>query len=342
MVEKYKIAVFGATGLTGRTFLRICEENSIPYENIDVFASENSKDLLIPYLGEKLKVRTISQLGKQYDFIFGFCSNAVTKQYQDLWLQHSKIVIDNSSAFRLQQDVPLIVPEVNIETFNHSKRWISNPNCSTIQLVRVLHRLRSLGIVTIHIATYQSVSGAGRLAMFEWENQKVGKDLYQLFPEIVHQNVIPRIGEIDKTDGFTVEEKKLIRETQKILNCQMCIIPTCVRVPVEVGHSEAVTIHFSSPVEKHSIVQLLSSDLDIEVRDEYNSQKVPTPKDVAGTDKILVGRIRVHPTEPTIVSLWIVADNLRVGAATNAFRIFQKIGSIDGLDPFYRNKERIF
>lgn len=323
-----KIAVFGATGLTGRTFLKVCQENDVPHHIIHIYASQQSFGKTLSYGNVELKVRTTEQLSEHYDFLFGFCSSVVTKNLKNLWLNHSNIVIDNSSAFRLEDNVPLIVPEVNFESYHPSNRWIANPNCSTIQLVRVLYYLLPLSVQQIIVTTYQSVSGAGRAAMKEWEDQEAGEKKCQVFPEIIYQNVIPKIGELDK-DGYTTEEMKLINETRKILNRDLLIIPTCVRVPVQIGHSEAVTIKFSQPIVYDQILQLLSNDRDIILRDERNGDRIPTPIEVSGTDKILVGRIRIHSKDPNYLSLWIVADNLRVGAATNAFRIFQKIKSIN-------------
>lgn len=320
-----KIAVMGATGLTGRTFLRICEEQRISPEVIDVFASENSVGKKIKYFKKELILKNPHTLEGKFDCLFGFCSNSVTKEFQILWRQSAKRIIDNSSAFRMNLDVPLIVPEINQNQINSNQQWISNPNCSTIQLVRVLHVLRDYGLEEIILSTYQSVSGAGRRAMEEWKWQQVGEDSHSEMPELIHHNIIPQISNFDDS-GFTIEELKLVNETKKILSLpNLHILPTCVRVPVEIGHCISVTISLKNSVNRNQVIERLNECEDFIVRDELKGERISTPKEIAGSDKILIGRIRIDSSNYNKLMLWIVADNLRTGAATNAYRIFQQL-----------------
>jgi len=320
-LSSLRIAVVGATGLVGAAMLRILAENNFPLKQIGAFASSRSTGIQLPYGNSSIIVQSESDLNDSYDLIFGFCSSGVTKSLHDRWQSFGKVVIDNSSAYRLTDGIPLVVPEVNLNALKHHTGWIANPNCSTIQMVRVLHALKKLGLHEVSVATYQSVSGAGRGGLGEWEAQQSGSISTEKLHGIMEGNVIPWIAQFDE-EGTTFEEFKMKHETRKILELPtLAVTATCVRVPVSVSHSEAVHITLDQPTTRAEIIELLKSESGIIIRDELAGDVLPSPKEAEGTDDVFVGRIRTDPDDRRRIALWVVADNVRVGAATNAFRI---------------------
>lgn len=326
----YKIAVVGATGNVGREILQILAERNFPVSEVVALASKNSLGREVSF-GETqvLKVQVL----EEYDFtgtdIALFSpGSAVSKIHAPRAAEAGCVVIDNTSYFRMEEDIPLIVPEVNayaLENFRE-RNIISNPNCSTIQMVVALKPLHDVNpIKRVVVSTYQSVSGAGKEGMDELYNQT--KNLYfndhmepQKFTKRIAFNVIPHIDTI-MDDGVTKEEWKMVNETKKILDPSIEVSATCVRVPVFVGHSESVNIEFTNPITPEEIFDIYEDAPGIVVVDRREDGGYATPADIAGDDPVYVSRIRQDTTIANGINMWIVADNLRKGAALNAVQI---------------------
>jgi len=315
-----RIAVVGVTGLVGRKILEVLEER-LWKENPEIIplASRRSKGKEVEFLGKKLEVIPIDYGVPKVDFAIFSAGSDVAKTFAPLFVEKGAIVIDNSSAFRLDPNVPLVVPEVNPEdTFKHAG-IISNPNCSTIQMVVFLKPLLSaFGIDEVFVATYQAVSGAGMRGIIALDEEEKGGIFDETpFPTRIYRNVIPQIGEF--SEGYSTEEWKIIRETKKILKSDIKVYPTTVRVPVKVGHSEAITVILKSSPSLSDVYEVLGKQEGLAVlRDGY-----ATPMDVEDKDIVVVSRIRFSPENSRALSAWVVADNLRKGAATNAVQILQ-------------------
>ncbi len=322
-----RIAIAGVTGTVGTAMLALLAEHGHPVEKIAGFATAHSAGKSLQYGASSLIVKDASALDRSFDLLFGFCSNAVTKQSHDLWHSLGAIVIDNSSAYRMDPDVPLIVPEVNPHATKQHRGWIANPNCSTIQMVRALRPLLAIGIEEISVATYQSVSGSGRGGLAEWEAQRAGSNEVKVFRERIDANVVPWIASPDE-EGNTFEETKMRNETRKIFELlSLPVQATCVRVPVAIGHGEAVHLKLLKPLDRNDLIEILRSEPGLVVRDELAGDRLPTPLEAVGSDDVFVGRIRSDREDRRRVSLWVVADNVRVGAVTNAYRIAQLLFS---------------
>jgi aspartate-semialdehyde dehydrogenase len=315
-----KIAVVGATGLVGRKILEVLEER-LWRENPEIIplASKRSEGKVVEFLGKKIEVIPIEYGIPNVDFAIFSAGSDVARTYAPLFVEKGAVVIDNSSAFRLEPDVPLVVPEVNPEeAFNH-RGIISNPNCSTIQMVVFLKPLLSaFGIEEVFVATYQAVSGAGMRGLIALNEEEKGGIFDETpFPTRIYRNVIPQIGEF--SEGYSTEEWKMIRETKKILKSDIKVYPTTVRVPVEIGHSEAITVILRSSPSLSDVYDVLEKQEGLKVlRDGF-----ATPIDVEDKDFVVASRIRFSPENPRALSAWVVADNLRKGAATNAVQILQ-------------------
>ncbi|MEO0114551.1 MAG: aspartate-semialdehyde dehydrogenase [candidate division WOR-3 bacterium] len=325
-----KIAIIGATGLVGKRIIEVLEQREFPVSELKLFASEKSVGGKLIFKNQEFEVRPLSEADfSSLDLAFFAVDEKIAKEFVPKAKKHC-LVIDKSSAFRLEEDVPLVVPEVNPEACLHHKNIIASPNCSTIQLVVVLAPLQKLGKINhIIITSLQSVSGAGSEAFnqlqYEIEKIAVGDTSLNDNTPLLHPigaNLIPQIGEIGK-DGYTAEEKKIIFETKKILNQpNLSITATCVRVPVFIGHSQAVDITFDHKISVEEAITILKKAPGIKV---YSGKEYPMPIDVVGRDDVLVGRIRRHLENENSLSLWIVADNLRKGAATNAVQIAELV-----------------
>ncbi len=322
-----KIAVVGATGLVGRKILEVLEER-LWKESPEVIpiASNRSEGKEVEFLGKSLEVVPIDYGIPKVDFAIFSAGSHVAKTYASIFVEKGAVVIDNSSAFRLEPNVPLVVPEVNPEDAFKHKGIISNPNCSTIQMVIFLKPLLSaFGISDVFVATYQAVSGAGMKGLISLNEEEMGRIFDETpFPTRIYRNVIPQIGEF--SDGYSTEEWKMIKETKKILKEDVKVYPTTVRVPVEVGHSEAITVILKSSPSLSDIYEVLEKQRGLKVlRDGY-----VTPIDAEDKDLVFVSRIRFSTENPRALSAWVVADNLRKGAATNAVQILQLL--IGGLE----------
>ncbi|HEY1504070.1 MAG TPA: aspartate-semialdehyde dehydrogenase [Stellaceae bacterium] len=326
----YKVAVVGATGNVGREMLGVLAERNFPVSEIHAVASARTAGGEVSF-GEKdvLKVQDLEKFDfKGIDIALFSPGAKVSAVHAPRAAKAGAVVIDNTSFFRMDKDVPLVVPEVNPQAIaQHTKKGIiANPNCSTIQMVVALKPLHDLAkIKRIVVSTYQSVSGAGRAAMDELFTQTRG--IYvndaakpELFTKQIAFNVIPHI-DVFMDDGSTKEEWKMVVETKKILDAEIAVTATCVRVPVFIGHAEAVNIECERPIDEAVARKALQEAEGVVVVDHRANEGYVTPAEVAGEDATYVSRIRKDPTVPNGLNLWIVADNLRKGAALNAVQI---------------------
>jgi aspartate-semialdehyde dehydrogenase len=327
----YRVAVVGATGAVGREMLNILEELEFPVEEMHAIASRNSLGIEVGWKAGVVKCQDVEQFDfSRVDVVLMSAGGAFSRQWAVRIGAAGPIVIDNSSAWRMDPDVPLIVPEVNPDAVELARRKniVANPNCSTAQLVMALKPLHDAArIKRAVVATYQSVSGAGRAGMDElWTQTKnvfvLGPSEPKVFPKQIAFNVIPAIGEF-RDDGYTDEEAKMWFETHKILDPDIALTVTCVRVPVMVGHSEAVNLEFHEPLDEEDAREALREAPGITVIDKRESGGYMTPKEAQGDFQVFVSRIRRDPTVTHGLSLWVVADNLRKGAALNAVQIAQ-------------------
>jgi aspartate-semialdehyde dehydrogenase len=309
----------------GRTFLKVLEEREFPVDELYLYASEKSEGTELTFRGEKFRVRALNKETsfRGIDIALFSAGSSISKKYAPRFVKDGAVVIDNSSAWRLDPDVPLVVPEVNPEDVENHKGIIANPNCSTIQMVVALKPIYdTVGISAIVVATYQSVSGAGAKAIRELEEQTrawcQGKQMeVKNLPRKIAFNVIPQI-DVFTENGYTKEEMKMLNETRKIMHDpNIKVSATTVRVPVFYGHSEAISVKLNRPLEPESAMELLRKAKGVVlVKEGY-----PTPVDVAGRDEVFVGRIRKDLVFEPGLSMWVVADNIRKGAATNAVQI---------------------
>ena len=329
----YKVAAVGATGNVGREMLGILAEREFPADEVVALASRRSMGQEVSYGDKTLKVKALEHYDfSDVDICLMSAGGAVSKEWSPKIAAAGAIVIDNSSAWRYDADVPLIVPEVNADAVVgfRKKGIIANPNCSTAQLVVALKPLHDKArIKRVVVATYQSVSGAGKEAMEELFSQT--KSVYQIdeveakkFPKRIAFNVIPQI-DVFQDDGYTREEWKMVVETKKILDPKIKLTATCVRVPVFVGHSEAVTIEFEEPITADEARELLRKAPGCLVIDKREPGGYVTPYEAAGEDATYISRIRVDPTVDNGLSFWCVSDNLRKGAALNAIQIAEAL-----------------
>jgi aspartate-semialdehyde dehydrogenase len=325
----YRVAVVGATGNVGREMLNILEEVKFPVDKIHAIASRRSIGVEVSFGQQIVKCEDIEQFDfSKVDVVLMSVSGSFSKEWAPKIGAAGPIVIDNSSAWRMDPDVPLIVPEVNPDDVEWASRKniIANPNCSTAQLVVALKPLHDRAkIKRVVVATYQSVSGAGKEGMDElWDQTKgifvLGPSEPKKFPKQIAFNVIPYIGAF-LDDGYTDEEAKMWKETHKMIDPSIKLTVTCVRVPVMVGHSEAVNIEFHEPLDEDEARELLRESPGLIVIDKRDPTGYITPKEAQGEFPVFVSRIRNDPTVENGLSLWVVADNLRKGAALNAVQI---------------------
>ena len=325
----YKVAVVGATGNVGREMLNVLAEREFPADEVVAIASRRSLGVEVSYGEKTLKVKALEQFDfSDVDICLMSAGGAVSKEWSPKIAAQGAVVIDNSSTWRMDPDVPLIVPEVNAEAAAgfRKKGIIANPNCSTAQLVVALKPLHDKArIKRVVVATYQSVSGAGKEAMDELFSQT--KAVFTLeqteskkFPKRIAFNIIPQI-DVFMEDGFTKEEWKIMMETKKILDPKIKLVATCVRVPVFIGHSEAVNVEFERPISADEAREILRGAPGCLVIDKQEPGGYVTPYEAAGEDATYISRIRTDPTVDNGLVLWIVSDNLRKGAALNAVQI---------------------
>jgi aspartate-semialdehyde dehydrogenase len=337
----YKVAIVGATGNVGREMLNILEELEFPVDEMHAVASRKSKGMDVAWGDRTIKCQDIDGFDfSKMDLVLMSAGGDVSREWSEKIGKAGPIVIDNSSAFRKDPDVPLIVPEVNPDAIKLAKKKniIANPNCSTAQLVVALKPLHDAAkIKRAVVSTYQSVSGAGKAGMDELWNQTkaiygLGDATPKLFPKQIAFNVIPYIGSF-RDDGYTDEEAKMWDETHKMLDPDIKLTVTCVRVPVFVGHSESVTLEFDRPISPDEARAILREAPGVMVIDKQEHDGYITPVDAAGEHAVYVSRIRKDPTVENGLSLWIVSDNLRKGAALNAVQIAQLLDETGTIKP---------
>lgn len=348
MSKKYSVAILGATGNVGRLLLEILEERNFPYSSIKLLASPRS-------VGQQVEspkgVKYTVELAEPnafdgIDIVFASAGSSVSKELAPEIVKRGGVIVDNSSAFRMDKDVPLVVPQVNAADVKNHKGIIANPNCSTAPLVLALKPLdEKFGIKRVVVSTYQSVSGAGKAAMDELaeashkrlrsEDPFTDKDThkYQSFVHPIAFNLIPQI-DVFTDNGYTKEEMKLINESRKMLHRpDLAITCTAVRVPVFISHSESVNVEFANKVSINEIRQVMQSTPDLVLQDDPNTSDYPRPAEVAGKDPVYVGRLRVDESQPNSFNFWLVSDNLRIGAALNAVRIGEALIEHAALEP---------
>ena len=303
--------------------LTILEERNIDIDNLFLVASDKSAGQEVEFSGDTLTVITIDEaLSKPIDIALFSAGKALSKEHAHSFTAKGAIVIDNSSAWRMDPNIKLVVPEINGDQLTIDDKIIANPNCSTIQMVMALAPLHKVNpIKRLVISTYQSVSGTGKKAVQQLEDEISGGDVEKVYPYPIFMNVLPHCDEFSD-DGYTLEELKLVNETRKILgDDNIAITATAVRVPVVGGHSESVNVEFSQPFDIAELKEILEGTDGITVLDNIKDNVYPMPIEAEGKDDVFVGRIRKDLSHPNAVNLWIVSDNLRKGAATNAVQI---------------------
>lgn len=321
-MKKYNIAIVGATGMVGRTFLKVLEERNFPIDNLYLLASSRSCGTKVNFKNKTYIVEELTpeSFTKEIDIALFSAGGNLSKKMAPIAVSHGITVIDNSSAWRMDPNVPLIVPEVNPEGATMNK-LIANPNCSTIQVVVPLKVLDDLyGIKRVIYSTYQAVSGSGVAGVEDLKNGIEGKAPSN-YPHPIAFNCLPHIDDFTES-GYTKEELKMIDETRKILNKpDLPITSTCVRVPVENGHSVSVNLEFEKEFGLAELKEALQNKEGIILQDDVKNNIYPMPVNASGSDEVFVGRIRRDHSVKNGVNLWIVADNIRKGAATNTVQI---------------------
>ena len=337
----YVVAVVGATGNVGQEMLNILDELQFPVSKLHALASRKSKGVEVAFGDRSVKCEDLETFDfSTVDIVLMSAGGALSGEWSEKIGKAGAMVIDNSSAFRMDPDVPLIVPEVNPDDIRLAtkKNIVANPNCSTAQLVVALKPLHDAAKITrAVVSTYQSVSGAGKEGMDELWNQTkaiygLGDASPKFFPKQIAFNVIPFIGAF-RDDGYTDEEAKMWDETHKILDPDIRLTVTCVRVPVFVGHSESVTVEFDRPITPDEARAILREAPGVMVVDKQEADGYVTPVDAAGEFAVHVSRIRQDPTVPNGLSFWVVSDNLRKGAALNAVQIAQLLDESGTIQP---------
>jgi aspartate-semialdehyde dehydrogenase len=323
------VVVGGATGMVGRAMMKVLEERSFPVGRLIPMASERSAGKSVRFRGEQLRVEVLSEASLQASkapLALFSAGAAVSKLFAPVAAKLGTLVIDNSSAFRMDPEVPLVVPEVNPGAIRTHRGIIANPNCSTIQMVVALKPLHDrYQIRRIVVSTYQSVTGAGQRGYDQLMQELAGgKAVVQKFPHPIAFNALPHIDEF-YDDGYTKEEHKMMAETCKIFgDSSIKVTATCVRVPVIGGHSEAVTVEFDKPFDMGEVYRLLRSAPGVIVVDDPKQKQYPMPIEAKDRDEVFVGRIRRDISADNSLNLWIVSDNIRKGAATNAIQIAEE------------------
>ena len=328
------IAIVGASGAVGQEFIRVLEEQNFPVDNLVLFGSKRSAGRTYKFRGRDYVVQELRHGDdfKDIDIAFTSAGAGVSKEYAETITRHGALMIDNSSAFRMDDDVPLVVPEVNGEdAFNTPRNIIANPNCTTIQMVVALKPINDLSPISrVHVATYQAASGAGAAAMDELVNQyaQLGRGEEPTVEKFAYQlayNVLPHV-DVFLENGYTKEEMKMYNETKKIMHApNLDVSATCVRVPVMRAHSEAVWVETERPLELSEVRSAFEAAEGLVVVDAPAEKKYPMPLDVAGQDPVFVGRLRKDLTNENGLSFWIVGDQIKKGAALNAVQIAKYI-----------------
>ena len=317
-----KVAVVGATGLVGGVMLKVLEERNFPCDELLAVATEKSVGSSVRFRGKDVTVIGMeAAIAARPDIALFSAGGGTSLEWAPRFAEAGCTVIDNSSAWRMQPDKKLIVPEINGAELTPQDRIIANPNCSTIQMVLALAPLhKTFGVERVIVSTYQSVTGTGAKAVKQMENERDGVEGEMAYPFVIDRNVIPRC-DVFTENGYTKEEMKLVLETKKILDPAIRVTATAVRVPVTGGHSEAVNVEFAKEYDMDHVRRLLREAPGIALLDDPAKDEYPMPLIANGRDEVFVGRLRRDETQPRTLNMWIVADNLRKGAATNAVQI---------------------
>ena len=327
-MKLYTVAILGATGAVGQEMMRILEERNFPVGQLIPLASARSAGKTLTFKGEEVVIREACDTAFEgVDIVLGAAENDIAEKFAPAIVKSGAVFVDNSSAFRLDPNVPLIVPEVNAEDAKNHKGIISNPNCSTIITITAVNALNSIApIKSMVTSTYQAVSGAGVAGMAELENQvkalQEGKEVdVKTFAYQIAYNLIPQIGG-EQFEGYTSEEMKMQNEGRKIMHLpELNVSCTCVRVPVMRSHSISVQLHFDRPVSVEEAREVLAKAPGVKLVDDLKNRQYPMPLDTSGQDIVFVGRIRPDLTDPNGLCLWCCGDQVRKGAATNAIQI---------------------
>lgn len=317
-----KVAVVGATGMVGGVMLKVLEERNFPVVELLPVASERSAGRTVRFKGKDVPVLDMeAAIARRPDIALFSAGGGTSLEWAPRFAEVGCTVIDNSSAWRMHPDKKLVVPEINGHLLNAEDRIIANPNCSTIQMVLALAPLhKAFTVERVIVSTYQSVTGTGMKAVKQMENERNSVQDEMAYPFRIDRNVIPRC-DVFTENGYTKEEMKLVMETKKILDPAIRVTATAVRVPVTGGHSEAVNVEFAKEFELEQVRELLKKAPGIALLDDPAKDEYPMPLIANGRDEVFVGRLRRDETQPRTLNMWIVADNLRKGAATNAVQI---------------------
>jgi aspartate-semialdehyde dehydrogenase len=324
-----KVAVVGATGMVGEVMLDVLAKRNFPISELIPIASEKSAGGKIHFKGQDYTLITLADAVKAQPEIAIFSAGgSVSLEWAPKFAEVGTTVIDNSSAWRMDADKKLVVPEINGHLLTKADKIIANPNCSTIQLVMVLAPLhKKYGIKRVVVSTYQSISGTGVKAVQQMENERAGIQSDMVYPYPIDKNCLPHC-DVFEDNGYTKEEMKLSKETKKILDPKISVTATAVRVPVVGGHSEAVNIEFETQPDVSEIRKILHETDGVVLQDNPATNTYPMPRYASGKDDVFVGRIREDFSQANTINLWIVADNLRKGAATNAVQIAELVSKL--------------
>jgi aspartate-semialdehyde dehydrogenase len=330
-MKAYNVAIVGATGMVGQEFIKVLQQRNFPVASVNLYASDRSagKKLYVGHQEVEVK-ETAPESFQNIDIALFSAGSEISRYFSPIAAKSGALVVDNSAAFRMEPKVPLVVPEINPEDIKLHEGIIANPNCSTIQMVVALYPLHKINpIKRIVVSTYQSVSGTGAAAMEELTTQAKlvleGQNVVpHVYPHQIGFNLLPEI-DVFLDNGYTKEEWKMVEETRKIMHApDMAISATCVRVPVFIGHSEAVNIEFTDPMSPEEARQILAKAPGIKVLDDPSVSLYPMPWLAAGSDDVYVGRIRTDSSHQRGLIMWVVSDNLRKGAALNAVQIAEE------------------
>lgn len=326
-MKNYKVAIIGATGLVGRTFLKVLKERNFPVEKLYLYASANSAGKKIEFNGTEYTVMELKDetIANDIDVALFSAGGGVSLEYAPKFKAKGAVVIDNSSAWRMDKNIPLVVPEANPEALKNHPGIIANPNCSTIQVMPVLKVLQEkYGLKRVIYSTYQAVAGSGQKGLNDLEANLKGEPS-KGYPHQIAFNVLPHI-DIFLDNGYTKEEEKMINETRKILNLpNLKVTATCVRVPIRFGHAVSVNVELEKPFELEEVINAFEEKEGIIVQNDGKNNIYPMPINAQDTDEVYVGRIRKDFSADNALNLWVVADNIRKGAATNTIQIAETL-----------------
>ena len=326
-MKKYNVAIVGATGLVGQTFLKVLKERNFPIDNLYLYASARSAGKKVEFNGKEYEIIELNDDNIRDDIHIALFSagGGTSKEFGPKFAAKNAVVVDNSSAWRMDKNVPLVVPEANPETMADHSGIIANPNCSTIQVIPVLKVLDELySLKRVIYSTYQAVAGSGQKGIDDLEANLRGEDS-KGYPHKIAFNLIPHIDAF-LDNGYTKEEIKMVEETRKILGLpDLRVTATCVRVPVRMGHAVSINVELEKPFDLADVTKALAEKEGVIVRDDVKNNVYPMPLEAAGKDEVFVGRIRRDESVENGLNLWVVADNIRKGAATNAVQIAEEL-----------------